>query len=77
MQKILFKWTKKKTWLLKPENADTFHDFTFDHSYWSFDTHNDVQHIVSQEEVYNDLGVDVINCAFQGTNHVFFYGWKN
>ncbi|XP_031637140.1 kinesin-like protein Klp98A isoform X2 [Contarinia nasturtii] len=61
-------------------NRDHFHDFTFDFSYWSFrdhitDDHNKSQHIVSQDEVYNDLGIDVINCAFQGYNAcVFAYG---
>lgn len=57
-----------------PQIRDNFHDFTFDYSYWSFD--DDVgsnrvcdiqpQHVVTQDEVYNDLGMDVINCAFQG-----------
>lgn len=58
------------------QNRDNFHDFTFDYSYWSFGDeteHNRIdgtqpQHIVTQEEVYNDLGMDVINCAFQGMN---------
>lgn len=81
--KVIVQMDEKKTRLLKPENVsidntpnrDTFHDFTFDHSYWSFadeseNEYNESQHIVSQEEVYNDLGVDVINCAFQGI--IFF-----
>lgn len=59
-------------------NRDNFHDFTFDFSYWSFRDHvNDdqggSQHIVSQDEVYNDLGIDVINCAFQGTKLMNFF----
>lgn len=75
--KVIVQMDGKKTRLLKPENVsyelnptpnrETFHDFTFDYSYWSFhDENNKTQHIVSQEEVYNDLGVDVINCAFEG-----------
>lgn len=90
----------KKTRLLKPKltsaidnnnaaiaatNRDNYNDFTFDHSYWSFEGAMDGlsgnvngQHIVTQEEVYADLGTDVINCAFEGTNllfsiFVFFY----
>ncbi|XP_055307499.1 kinesin-like protein Klp98A [Sitodiplosis mosellana] len=64
----------EKTRLLKkPENvsidsasiSSTFHDFTFDYSYWSGDGPH---HIVSQKEIYDDLGVDVIECAFQGYN---------
>lgn len=58
-----------------PQSRDNFHDFTFDYSYWSFeDTVNgdrigemQPQHVATQDEVYNDLGMDVINCAFQGS----------
>lgn len=60
-------------------SRDNFHDFTFDFSYWSFgdsghSRFDNSQPIVTQEEVYNDLGMDVINCAFQGTqtNHFRF-----
>lgn len=75
----------KKTRLQKPKlatidnnstavaNRENYNDFTFDHSYWSFEgdlsdewNGNNNQHIVTQEEVYNDLGTDVINCAFEG-----------
>lgn len=54
---------------------DNFHDFTFDYSYWSFgspigtndDNCNQIhQPFVTQEQVYIDLGTDVIDCAFQG-----------
>ncbi|XP_055716904.1 kinesin-like protein Klp98A isoform X2 [Phlebotomus papatasi] len=56
-----------------PLSKDNYNEFTFDYSYWSFD-HKD-EHYVSQEEVYEDLGTDVINCAFQGYNCcVFAYG---
>lgn len=40
-------------------------DFTYDHSYWSFAEAD--RQFVTQEQVYQDLGSDVINCAFQGT----------
>lgn len=64
----------KKTRLIKPKlsTVDNYNDFTFDHSYWSFEgatdglNGNSSQHIVTQEEVYADLGTDVINCAFEG-----------
>ncbi|XP_037956915.1 kinesin-like protein Klp98A isoform X2 [Teleopsis dalmanni] len=70
----------KKTRLLKPRlqsirdvGRDNHHDFTFDYSYWSFDEHD--SHFVTQEQVYNDLGTDVIDCAYQGYNAcVFAYG---
>lgn len=79
--KLIVQIDGKKTRLVKPENVnvenistqnrDTFHDFTFDYSYWSFGDHcendpNHMQHVVTQDEVYNDLGTDVINCAFEG-----------
>lgn len=79
--KLIVQMDGKKTRLLKPENGifgsistpnrDSFHDFTFDYSYWSFgdhceNDHNNMQHIYTQDEVYNDLGTDVINCAFEG-----------
>lgn len=57
------------------QSRDNFHDFTFDYSYWSFEdnvttdriSEMEQQHVVTQDEVYNDLGMDVINCAFQGS----------
>ncbi|KAK9880597.1 hypothetical protein WA026_011837 [Henosepilachna vigintioctopunctata] len=50
-----------------------YKEFTFDHSYWS---HDEKQlENVSQEDVYNDLGTEVVDCAFQGYNAcVFAYG---
>ncbi|XP_075223673.1 kinesin-like protein 98A isoform X2 [Lycorma delicatula] len=47
--------------------------FTFDHSYWSFNRED--PHYVSQEQVFNDLGTEVVNAAFEGYNAcVFAYG---
>ncbi|KAL7023317.1 hypothetical protein ACKWTF_012561 [Chironomus riparius] len=68
----------KKTRLMKPSKQssslrDHFHDFTFDHSYWSLDENDG--HFTSQEQVFNDLGTDVVDCAFQGYNFCLFaYG---
>lgn len=50
-------------------NRDANNDFTYDHSYWSHlstDTN-----FATQEQVYEDLGSDVINSAFQGKNIVY------
>lgn len=47
---------------------ENFNDFTFDYSYWSFEDEDD--HYATQDQVYEDLGTDVIDCAFQGIN-----GW--
>jgi kinesin family member 16B len=68
----------KKTRLMKPSKQpstlrDNSHDFTFDYSYWSLDDND--EHFASQEQVFMDLGTDVVDCAFQGYNFcVFAYG---
>lgn len=61
----------KKSRLYKPKHQiqrdagrENYHDFTFDYSYWSFDKND--KHFATQEQVYDDLGTDVIDCAFQG-----------
>ncbi|XP_029043880.1 kinesin-like protein Klp98A isoform X2 [Osmia bicornis bicornis] len=54
-------------------DREKYKDFTFDHSYWSFDTND--ENYASQEEVFYDLGTDVIESAFEGYNAcVFAYG---
>ncbi|XP_043485779.1 kinesin-like protein Klp98A isoform X2 [Polistes fuscatus] len=54
-------------------DREKYKDFTFDHSYWSFDLTDD--NYASQEEVFYDLGTDVIESAFEGYNAcVFAYG---
>uniref|UniRef100_A0A1A9WYT0 Kinesin motor domain-containing protein n=1 Tax=Glossina brevipalpis TaxID=37001 RepID=A0A1A9WYT0_9MUSC len=70
----------KKTRILKPKQQsvrdagrESHHDFTFDYSYWSFNENS--SQFATQEQVYNDLGTDVVECAFQGYNAcVFAYG---
>lgn len=48
-------------------------EFTFDHSYWSVDE-NDA-HFVDQDQVFADLGQDVVTDALQGYNScIFAYG---
>lgn len=47
--------------------------FSFDHSYWSFDSLD--TNYASQEQIYYDLGQDVVDNAFDGYNScVFAYG---
>ncbi|GAB6029696.1 Kinesin protein 1B [Chamberlinius hualienensis] len=47
--------------------------FAFDHSFWSFQE-NDLQ-FAGQDKVYNNLGVDLLDNAFQGYNAcIFAYG---
>ena len=79
--KLIVQMDGKKTRLLRPKatirdlssKADNFHDFTFDHSYWSFDVND--KNFATQEQVFQDLGNEVVECAFQGYNAcVFAYG---
>ncbi|XP_034938615.1 kinesin-like protein Klp98A [Chelonus insularis] len=54
-------------------DKEKYKDFTFDHSYWSFEPSD--ENYASQEEVFSDLGTDVIESAFAGYNAcVFAYG---
>lgn len=50
-------------------NANANNDFTYDYSYWSFDQND--KHFTTQDQVYKDLGLDVINSAFQGKVFLF------
>lgn len=43
---------------------ENFHDFTFDYSYWSYDKND--SNFTTQDQVFNDLGLEVVDCAFQG-----------
>lgn len=74
----------KKTRLLKPKltgpaavrgellaargGPEPFNDFTFDHSYWSVDEGD--SHFTPQESVFEDLGTEIVDCAFQGTLNI-------
>lgn len=65
-----------QTILSRPPESRTGKDsedhkaFTFDKSYWSADK-NDPNY-ASQETVYNDLGEDLLNHAFDGYNCCIF-----
>ncbi|XP_067119902.1 kinesin-like protein KIF16B [Centruroides vittatus] len=48
-------------------------EFTFDHSYWSFSSSD--PHFASQQQVFQDLGQEVVESAFEGYNAcIFAYG---
>uniref|UniRef100_A0A9J2PZ47 Kinesin-like protein unc-104 n=2 Tax=Ascaris TaxID=6251 RepID=A0A9J2PZ47_ASCLU len=49
------------------------HSFNFDYSYWSFN--KDDSHFASQKQVYDDLGVEMLEHSFEGYNVcIFAYG---
>ncbi|XP_053680754.1 kinesin-like protein Klp98A [Anopheles nili] len=86
--KLIVQMDGKKTRLFKPKLGtgngvrgdlasrtaqDPFNDFTFDHSYWSVDERD--PHFTPQDTVFEDLGTEIVDCAFQGYNAcVFAYG---
>ncbi|KAJ1523618.1 hypothetical protein ONE63_001461 [Megalurothrips usitatus] len=80
--KLIIDMKGKKTRIINSKVADgkdgdlgreRYKDFTFDYSHWSFDGAD--PHYASQEQVFGDLGMDVIDCAFEGYNAcVFAYG---
>lgn len=52
---------------------DTAKSFSFDYSYWSHDKND--SHFSSQEKVYNDIGEEMLDHAFEGYNVcIFAYG---
>ncbi|XP_020282413.1 kinesin-like protein Klp98A isoform X2 [Pseudomyrmex gracilis] len=80
-EKLIVQMDSKKTRIFNAKTPDScrdvdrgkYKDFTFDHSYWSFDPND--ENYASQEEVFYDLGTDVIESAFEGYNAcVFAYG---
>lgn len=76
--KLIIQMQGKKTGILnckanaRDENI-RYKEFTFDYSYWSHDSAS--EDFASQELVYNNLGTEVVECAFEGYNAcVFAYG---
>lgn len=56
-----------------PRDDNMYKEFTFDYSYWSHESED--FDFASQEKVYDDLGTEVVDCAFEGYNAcVFAYG---
>ena len=63
----------KSTAITNPNNKNETKTYTFDYSYWSMDS--DQPQFASQDMVYNDLGKDMLNHAFDGYNTcIFAYG---
>ncbi|GAB1863831.1 Kinesin-like protein KIF16B [Camponotus japonicus] len=80
-EKLIVQMDGKRTRIFNTKTPDScrdidrrkYKDFTFDHSYWSFDPND--ENYSSQEKVFYDLGTDVIESAFEGYNAcVFAYG---
>ena len=54
--------------------ADAIKSFNYDYSYWSHTDKTD-PHFVTQQQVYEDLGIEMLDHAFEGYNVcIFAYG---
>ncbi|VDL74929.1 unnamed protein product [Nippostrongylus brasiliensis] len=61
------------TTTISGSTPDKCHSFNFDHSYWSYS--KDDAHFASQVQVYQELGVEMLEHAFEGYNVcIFAYG---
>ncbi|KAL1234163.1 Kinesin-like protein [Trichinella pseudospiralis] len=57
----------------RKDRQERTHSFTYDYSYWSVDQSH--PSYASQKDVYNDLGLEMLDHAFQGYNVcIFAYG---
>lgn len=60
----------KKTCSFAAIGTSQQHSFNYDYSYWSVDTQD--AHFVGQQQVYEDLGVEMLEHAFAGYNVCIF-----
>jgi kinesin family protein 1 len=44
--------------------------FSFDYSYWSYDTTSNKKNYADQQRVFQDLGLDILNNAFEGREEI-------
>ncbi|KAL1920952.1 uncharacterized protein VTP21DRAFT_11587 [Calcarisporiella thermophila] len=69
----LIRMEGNQTILTSPSDEKNFKAFTFDKSYWSGD--RSAPNYASQDTIYNDLGVELLDHAFEGYNTcIFAYG---
>ena len=58
----------------QPGDTDTIKTFKYDYSYWSHTDAND-PNFVTQRQVYEDLGIEMLDHSFEGYNVcIFAYG---
>jgi hypothetical protein len=82
--KAVIKMNKNATTIIDSTHATQPKTFTFDYSYWSHDGYKEDKDgllvatspdYADQVSVFNDLGVGVLNNAFEGYNSTLFaYG---
>eukprot|EP00111_Clytia_hemisphaerica_P004193 TCONS_00011996-protein len=83
--KLIIEMNGQTTTITNPEDPDDVRKFSFDHSYWSHDGAEKLESgyfqpkngsgYIGQEEVFNDLGMGILENAWQGYNtSLFAYG---
>lgn len=66
---------KEQTTFIRNPIDDTIKHYKYDYSYWSCDENVNNQEIATQEQVYQDLGIEMLDHAFEGYNVcIFAYG---
>uniref|UniRef100_A0A914ZPM0 Kinesin-like protein unc-104 n=2 Tax=Parascaris univalens TaxID=6257 RepID=A0A914ZPM0_PARUN len=71
--KPIISMTGNTTTIVGGGGNERTHSFNFDYSYWSFN--KDDSHFASQKQVYDDLGVEMLEHSFEGYNVcIFAYG---
>ncbi|XP_056276947.1 kinesin-like protein KIF1A isoform X4 [Pseudoliparis swirei] len=72
--KCIIQMSGNTTTILNPKQPKENKSFNFDYSYWSHTTPEDIS-FASQEQVYKDIGVEMLHHAFEGYNVcIFAYG---
>lgn len=64
--KMIIAMTGNTTTIIGGTGPERTHSFNFDYSYWSFN--KDDSNFASQQQVYQDLGVEMLDHAFEGYN---------
>ncbi|KAJ8389624.1 hypothetical protein AAFF_G00118610 [Aldrovandia affinis] len=72
--KCIIQMTGNTTTIINPKQPKENKSFNFDFSYWSHTTPEDINY-ASQEQVYRDIGEEMLHHAFEGYNVcIFAYG---
>lgn len=65
----------EQTTFIRNPADDTIKHYKYDYSYWSCDENVNNQKFASQQQVYQDLGIEMLEHAFEGYNVcIFAYG---
>lgn len=67
--KLIIQMKGKATEIIEP-NSGKKNTYNFDFSHWTHDPEDD--HFIGQEQVYKDLGVEMLDHSFEGYNCCIF-----